>query len=219
MSTSHRLLVIALLAGYVVLTGGCGDDDHPAQVSPGPPVVSIVGTTGASTGVDVRVDFSVSDPDQDPIAGVFATGVWDSVGFDPVSGHGRLYWRACKAGPYSTTIHAIAGGDTSSASVGLDVVGVADHYVDMIGGALHFQPETLYVTQGETVAWRNLDTAAHNVYLTVDGTGIDRVNPGCESKALILSASQGAPSPGMHPYFCILDTLRRDSACYIIVSP
>lgn len=198
---------------------GCGNDDDPTQVRPGPPTVVVPGTVGASTGVDVRISFSVSDPDHDPIDSVFAVGVWDSVGFEPVTSNGRLIWRACSAGSYGTTIYAIAGGDTGAASVDILVEGGADHYINMIGGSVHFQPESLFVREGETVAWRNLDAAAHNVYELSGAIRIDQVKPGCESKAVSLTASGGSPLPGQYPYYCTLDTLRRAGPCYVIVSP
>jgi len=208
--------------GVVILALGlsaCGDGTKPTEVKPAPPVVAAPGAVGASTGVDLRVDFSVSDPNNDPVDSVFATGVWDSIGFEPATAAGRLIWRACKAGSCVAIVYAVAGGDTGSATIVITVTGTADHYVDMIGGAVHFQPESLFINEGETVAWRNVDTVAHNVYGSPGGIMVDIVRPGCESKPMRLSASGGFPTPGQYPYFCTLDSLRRVGPCLVFVSP
>jgi len=206
--------IIALLS-----LSGCSDDNEPTKVKPGPPVITVPNAVGGSTGVDLRIEFSVNDPNHDPVDSVFAVGVWDSLGFDYVASTGRIVWRACKAGSYNATIFAIANGDTGVGTVNIVVNGTPDHYVDMIGGAIHFQPETLFVKEGETVAWRNLDGVPHNVYELSGAVRIDGVKPGCESRIIALNASGGFLAPGQYPYFCTLDSLRRVGPCYVIVAP
>jgi len=200
----------------VLLVAGCGEDstkppadNPPILVAPTP----VVGTTG----YDLFVPFEVSEPDGDAIDSVFVSGAADSFAYDGASRVGRGIWRVSKSGTYQMNIGAYARGNLGTKVVNIAATGTADHYINMIGGvAHHFDPETLDIRYGETVAWRNVDTSPHNVFMSSSSIPlggrvvIDRVNPGCESKALFLSEPTNF-------YFCILDTLHRDGPGIVYV--
>ena len=96
---------------------------------------------------------------------------------------------------------------------------VPDHYVDIVGGAEHFRPDTIVIRDGETLAWRNVDTASHSVYGGVLGEiNTGTIRPGFESRTLMLHAYSNPPSERAHGYICTVDTLRQN-ASFVIVQP
>ncbi|HEX5030533.1 MAG TPA: hypothetical protein VFX78_03630 [Candidatus Eisenbacteria bacterium] len=202
------LLCIAFL-----VAAGCGEDSTKPSTD-NPPVVVATSPVLGTTGYDLNVPFEVYDPDGDAIDTVFVSGAADSFAYDGASRVGRGIWRVSKPGTYQMNIGAYARGKLGTKVVNIAATGTANHYINIIGGvAHHFDPETLFVRFGETVAWRNVDTAPHNIYMgtmSVSGVVIDRVNPGCESKALLLSNPDNW-------YFCTLDTLHRTGAAAVFV--
>jgi len=205
-----------LVCIIVLLAAGCGEDSTKPSTD-NPPVVVASSPVVGTTGYDLYVPFEVYDPDGDAIDTVFTTGAADSFAYDGASRVGRGIWRVTKPGTYQMNIGAYARGNLGTKVVNIAATGTADHYIKMIGGvAHHFDPETLDIRYGETVAWRNVDTAPHNVFMASSSIPfggrvvIDRVNPGCESKALFLSEPSNF-------YFCILDTLHREGPAIVFV--
>ncbi|HSE45150.1 MAG TPA: hypothetical protein VLA89_07455 [Gemmatimonadales bacterium] len=132
---------------------------------------------------------------------------------------GQLFWRACQPGSFIVNMRATSGSPplTTLMSVHIYVSGsAATHYINMIGGTQHFDPETLFVAAGETVAWRNVDNVPHDAntgyYGFFDGFVTGVVKPGCQSRTFKLEPARS------YNYFCDSDTLR-STPCVIIVYP
>ena len=216
-TASTRALLLVLLLAACLALASCGGDEPPQSPSDIGPVFDAPSSALGEAGEDINFGFTVWDPNGQAVDSVWATGAYDSVLFSPTTGVGQLFWRACQPGTYTASMWAMSGTPplTTMTWVRFYVSGgFATHYINMIGGHQHFDPETLIVANGETVAFRNVDTAPHDAntgsYYRDIATGV--VKPGCVSRAYNLEPARS------YNYFCDSDT-GRFTPCVIIVNP
>lgn len=217
--TTRATFLVLLLTAACLTLASCSEETLEPPGRDTGPVFDAPSSVLGQTGVDVNFGFEVSDPEGDAIDSVWVEGAYDSLLFASVTGVGQLFWRACQPGSYTANLLAMSGTPplTTNLTVHIYVSGsAATHYINMIGGTQHYDPETLVVRAGESVAWRNVDNVPHDAstgyFGFFDGFTTGVVKPGCQSRAFTLEPARS------YNYFCDSDTLR-STPCVIIVNP
>lgn len=192
--------VRVMLAFFLGAAVGCSDEGSVVKPpADHPPVISGPDSVSAATGENVHIDYTLADSDGDRISRVDAEGAWSAVTLGGTPQHASVDWVACKEGSYSVTVTATSGDPpiTGSTTTTITVAGQADNYIDIFSGS--FQPDTLFIPDGETVAWRNGDSVSHVIEMDNYAFVTRWMRPGCESRPFMPRAGI---LPTIHLYTC-----------------
>ena len=108
---TRALSLVLLLSVACLVLASCSEDNPsqpPTDSTDSGPFFDAPSSVLGETGVDAHFGFRVWDPDGDAIDSVWADGA-DSLLFEPTTGVGQLFWRACQPGSFIVNMRATSG--------------------------------------------------------------------------------------------------------------